>query len=263
MAEKHKSKYKRPENTKYKSRTDLKDYTEDDKKGGLNPKSAGEKQSNVLRKTDKEFVDTGDMYVKYNADDRLYKDLEDGEYDPKHAAKVLKKRQDNDEKDNAKNIKDKIENLTREQKEVLVREYVRRKINILLEQPTPTEDPTAEDPLATDPTATTPPAPEETAPTTDTSAATPDAPIDATAPAPETTPAPAAEAPVEVSPTEKLAGDLAKEGNVGKIKLLNNLFNSTFKETDPEDKASFYRILRSFAIKKIAQTESDVKTAEK
>ena len=250
MAEKHKSKYKRPENTKYKSRTDLKDYTEDDKKGGLNPRSAGEKQTNVLRKTDKEFVDTGDMYVKYNADDRLYKDLEDGDYDPKHAAKVLKKRQDKDEKDNAKNVKDKIENLTREQKERLVREYVRRKINILVEQPTP-----AEDPLATDPTATpeeTAPAPEETAPAP---AAAPEAPA---APA-----APAAEAPVEVSPVEKLAGDLAKEGNVGKIKLLNNLFNSTFKETDPEDKASFYRILRSFAIKKIAQTESDVKTAEK
>ena len=265
MAEKHKSKYKRPENTKYKSRTDLKDYTEDDKKGGLNPKSAGEKQANVLRKTDKEFVDTGDMYVKYNADDRLYKDIEDGEYDPKHAAKVLKKRQDKDEKDNAKNIKDKIENLTREGKERLVREYIRRKINILTEQPTPTEpnaeETPAEDPLATDPTATTP-----EAPTTDTSAATPEAPMDATAPAPEATPAPeapAAEAPVEVSPVEKLAGDLAKEGNVGKIKLLNNLFNSTFKETDPEDKASFYRILRSFAIKKIAQTESDVKTAEK
>jgi len=255
MAEKHKSKYKRPENTKYKSRTDLKDYTEDDKKGGLNPKSAGEKQSNVLRKTDKEFVDTGDMYVKYNADDRLYKDLEDGEYDPKHAAKVLKKRQDNDEKDNAKNIKDKIENLTREQKERFIREYVRRKVNILLEQPTPTEDPTAEDPTAT--LDTTPPAPEETAPAPDDATATPEAP-EATA-APEATP----EAPVEVSAVDKVAGDLAKEGNVGKIKLLNNLFNSTFKETDPEDKASFYRILRSFAIKKIAQTESDVKTAEK
>ena len=28
MAEKHKSKYKKPENTKYKSRKDLKDYIE-------------------------------------------------------------------------------------------------------------------------------------------------------------------------------------------------------------------------------------------
>ena len=131
MAEKHKSKYKKPENTKYKTRKDLKDYTTDDKKGGLNPKSTGEKQTNVLRKTDKEVVDTGDMYVKYNADDRLYKDIEDGEYDPKHAAKILKKRQDKDEKDNEQNIKDKIENLTREGKERLVREYIRRKIDLI------------------------------------------------------------------------------------------------------------------------------------
>ena len=55
MAEKHKSKYKKPENTKYKTRKDLKDYTADDKKGSMNPHSAGEKQSNVLRKTDKKL----------------------------------------------------------------------------------------------------------------------------------------------------------------------------------------------------------------
>ena len=57
MAEKHKSKYKKPENTKYKSRKDLKDYTMDDKDGGMNPKSTKDKQLNVLRKTDKEMVD--------------------------------------------------------------------------------------------------------------------------------------------------------------------------------------------------------------
>ena len=275
MAEKHKSKYKKPENTKYKSRKDLKDYTEDDKKGGLNPKSTGEKQSNVLRKTDKEVVDTGDLFVKYNADDRLYKDLEDGEYDPKHAAKVLKKRQDKDEKDNAKNIKDKIENLTREQKERLVREYVRRKINILVEQPTPTdpaseetpaEETPAEDPMATDPTATpidataTPPADTTATPPADASTTPP---ADPTATATPAAPAPAATpAPAPAQPIDQVAGDLAKEGNVGKIKMLNNLFNSTFKETDPEDKASFYRMLRSFAIKKIAKMNSEMKTSE-
>jgi len=262
MAEKHKSKYKRPENTKYKSRTDLKDYTEDDKKGGLNPKSAGEKQSNVLCKTDKEFVDTGDMYVKYNADDRLYKDLEDGEYDPKHAAKVLKKRQDNDEKDNAKNIKDKIENLTREQKEVLVREYVRRKINILLEQPTPTEDPTAEDPTAT-PDATAP-APEETAPAPDDATATPEAPADTAAPeapAPETS---ATEQPAaEISTLDKFASELKQEGNLVKFRLIGKLFNNLFDEkTDPKTIESFYRMLRSLAIKKLGQLNAAVATSD-
>jgi hypothetical protein len=136
MAEKHKSKYKKPENTKYKSRKDLKDYTLDDKDGKLNPKSAGEKQTNVLRKTDKPMVDDGKMDVKWNADDRLYKDLEDGEYDSKHAAKVLKKRQDDGEKMSEKNLKDKDYNLTREQKEQLVRQYVRRKIEKVLHEQT-------------------------------------------------------------------------------------------------------------------------------
>ena len=188
MAEKHKSKYKAPKDLeksqKPKPRKDLKDYTEDDKNGALNPKSTGEKQLNVLRKTDKEFVDTGDVYVKYNADDRLYKDLEDGEYDPKHAAKVLKKRQDTDEKDNKKNIKDKIENLTREQSERLVREYIRRKIvKILSEQP---EKDAPED---------------EAAPTDDMAPEAPETPTTPTAADPAEAPAPAAEAAPAAKPT--------------------------------------------------------------
>ena len=53
MAEKHKSKYKKPENKKPTYRKDIKDYTLDDKDGNMNPKSAGEKIPNLLRKTDK------------------------------------------------------------------------------------------------------------------------------------------------------------------------------------------------------------------
>ena len=143
MAEKHKSKYKKPENTKYKSRKDLKDYTTDDKTGALNPYSTKQKQSNVLRKTDKHVQDDGKYDVKYNADDRLYKDLEDGEYDAKHAAKVFKKRQDKEEKETADVLKDKVENLTREQKERLVREYVRRKIAIYILEQAPAATPPA------------------------------------------------------------------------------------------------------------------------
>ena len=182
MAEKHKSKYKKPENTKPKYRKDIKDYTYEDKDGKLNPYTTGEKQKNVLRKTDKEFVDTGDLYVKYKADDRLYKDIEDGEYDPKHAAKVLKKRQDDDEKLSKDQIKDKIENLTREGKERFIREYISRKIKrALSEQSTP----------------------EETAPESETQSADPiDAAIDAATPAPSTdTPVPDAAAAPEASAT--------------------------------------------------------------
>jgi hypothetical protein len=43
----------------------------------LNPKSTKEKQKHVIRKTDKEIQDDGKMFPKYDADDRLYKDLEE------------------------------------------------------------------------------------------------------------------------------------------------------------------------------------------
>ena len=156
MAEKHKSKYKTPKDfeksQKPKARKDLKDYTMDDKDEKLNPKTTGEKALG-LRKTDKPVQDDGKLYPKYNADDRLYKDIEDGEYDPKDAAKKMKKRIETEKKDVEAVLKDKIENLTSEQKERLVREYVRRKIiKVLYEQPTEPEEPV--DPnLAADPTA--------------------------------------------------------------------------------------------------------------
>lgn len=279
MAQKHKSKYKAPKDLeksqKPKIRKDLKDYTIDDKDEKLNPKSTGEKQSNVLRKTDKETVDTGEYDVKYNADDRLYKDLEDGEYDPKHAAKVFKKRQDKDEKDNEKNIKDKIENLTREQKEHLVREYVRRKIASILKEAE--EAPAEETPEA--PAEETPETPAEETPTdtaatppTDTATPTPDA---ATAPAtppaetsaaPTTPPAETPAAPATPATPEELesrsittaAEELAKEGAIGKIKVLSKMLKSAMKEVDPADQSNFYKLLRSFAIKKIASLEPEI-----
>ena len=264
--------YKKPENVKYKSRKDLKDYTMDDKKGTSNPKSSGEKLPNLLRKTDKEVIDDGTYDVKWNADDRLYKDLEDGEYDPKTALKRLKKRQDTDEKLSKDQLKDKIENLTREQKERIVREYVRRKIeSILLEQVAPEEEPVApEEPIAPEPAAepAAAPAPMPTDPAaampTDTPA---EAPVDAAAPtevpaeAPAEAPAPEAEA--EMSPetkealaVEKFVAHLQKEGgNIARIKTLAKVINQSISEAEPEDKMNFFKLLRQFAIKKISTIE--------
>jgi hypothetical protein len=266
--------YKKPENTKYKTRKDLKDYTMDDKKGTSNPKSSGEKLPNLLRKTDKEVIDDGTYDVKWNADDRLYKDLEDGEYDPKTALKRLKKRQDTDEKLSKDQLKDKIENLTREQKEHIVREYVRRKIeSILLEQVAPEEEPVApEEPIApepaAEPAAAAAPAPMPTDPAaampTDTPA---EAPVDAAAPtevpaeAPAEAPAPEAEA--EMSPetkealaVEKFVAHLQKEGgNIARIKTLAKVINQSISEAEPEDKMNFFKLLRQFAIKKISTIE--------
>ena len=196
MAEKHKSKYKKPENKKPTYRKDLKDYTLDDKDGKLNPRTTGDKQLNVLRKTDKEMQDDGKMYPTYANDDRLYKDIEDGDYDPKTAAKRLKKRQDDEEKSVKDTLKDKIENLTREGKERLVREYIRRNIvKLLKEQPTPPAEEPVEEPV--DPAA--PPVDPAAAPPTDT--ATPPPPTDTATPPPPTdtatppTPPPAAPTP--------------------------------------------------------------------
>ena len=319
MAQKHKSKYKTPKDfeksQKPKARKDLKDYTEDDKKGALNPRSTGDKQLNVLRKTDKPVQDDGKMFPKYNDDDRLYKDIEEGDYDPKTAAKRLKKRQDAEEKEVKDVLKDKIENLTREQKERLVREYVRRKIQkVLFEQeeaPAPEEEPAAPEippadaspvdaalptdaaaptpetpPADTSAASETPPADMDTmptgggAPSTPPAGATPPAPTDAATPTDVTATPPtdagatppadaAAAAPAQPSPeeeTDKLVNNvssrLAKEGAIGKIKLLNRILKSAMQEVDIEDKSNFFKLLRSFAIKKIATLSTESEPAE-
>lgn len=275
MAEKHKSKYKKPENKKPTYRKDLKDYTLDDKEGKLNPKTTGDKQLNVLRKTDKPVQDDGKMFPKYNADDRLYKDLEDGEWDPKTAAKRLKKHQDAEEKETSNVLKDKIENLTREQRERLVREYVRRKIvNILYEQPTAAEEPPATDEpdLSTeDPAATPEPAPDATAAPAPDTTATPPAADTTTTPDATATPEPApAATPAETQPqdpaeqttlaVEKFANYLKTDsGNVGRIKAIARVINSVYKEAEPEDAKNFYNMLRILSLKKLASlsTSSD------
>lgn len=276
MAEKHKSKYKAPKDLeksqKPNARKDLKDYTADDKDGGLNPNSTKEKHLNVLRKTDKKMQDDGKMYPTYNTDDRLYKDIEDGDYDPKTAAKRLKKRQDDEEKDVKDVLKDKIENLTREQKERLVREYVRRKIvNILKEQPTPTEEPEA-------PAEEAPEAPAAETPTADASVDMGAAPTAEPAPTTEPTLAPAPATPTatpdatsaeqEPGPEERQTLNVSKikdvlsseRSNLSRTETLFKAIDQTFQDADPIDIKSFYRLmLRTIAkkYKKINQPDSE------
>jgi len=282
MAEKHKSKYKAPKDfeksQKPKARKDLKDYTMDDKDEKLNPKTTGEKALG-LRKTDKPVQDDGKLYPKYNADDRLYKDIEEGEYDPKDAAKKMKKRIETEKKDVEDVLKDKIENLTSEQKERLVREYIRRKIVKVLqeqtepatpEEETPTEDPAATpapNPAATpapDPTASTPdmtaaPTPDMTAaPTPDiTAAPTPDA---SATPAPNAAPAPDA-APAEpetptIDITAKDLEQLTQGGTVTKVKKLNAILDKLMQDSEVSDQRSFYQLLARLSIKKMRSIQS-------
>ena len=292
MAEKHKSKYKAPKDLeksqKPKPRKDLKDYTEDDKNGKMNPKSTGDKQLNVLRKTDKAVQDDGKLYPTYNADERLYKDLEDAEYDPKTAAKRMEKR----EKEEEKTIKDKIDNLTVEQREYLIREYIRRKIQQVLreqtetpEEETPTELPAEEAPIEPAPTETPPAdaADPNAAPTTDASvdmsapaggadlaaagagaavAATGAASPDAAA----TPPAAAGSTEQEPGPEERQTLSVSKikdvlsaeRSNLSRIETLFKGIDQTFKDADPIDIKNFYRLmLRTIAkkYKKLDQPE--------
>jgi len=148
---KHKSKYKKPADSKKETRKDLKDYTLDDKGEALNPHSTGDKQKNVQRKNDKETVDNGSQAIDFKDKDRAMKT--DGDHDPKHAAKIISKRQDDDEKDSKDSISDKVANLTREQKETFLsrlspkqkekflREYIRNRIKkVLAEQITGDEE---------------------------------------------------------------------------------------------------------------------------
>jgi len=286
MAEKHKSKYKKPENKKPTYRKDIKDYTLDNKDGNLNPKSAGEKIPNLLRKTDKEMQDDGKMYPTYNADDRLYKDLEDGDYDPKTALKRMKKRQDKEEKDVEDVLQDKIENLTREQKERLVREYVRRKIarviseRALAEQPAEEEDPTAvpaEEPIV-DPAAAPvdPAADPNAAPIDATAGAAMAAPIAGAMAGGTETPPPAAGEPApttsepaaaEPGPEERQTLNISKvtdvlsseRSNLSRIEILFKAIDETFKDADPVDVKNFYRLM----LRTIAKHYKKIDTAPK
>jgi hypothetical protein len=222
MAEKHKSKYKKPENAKPTRRKDLKDYTYDDKVGALNPYSTGKKQERVARKTDKAIQDDGKLFPKYTEKDRLYKKLEDGEYDPKHAMNVLRKRQEVDTDDyfdarekidhgvTTSELEERINKLSNKQKERLVREYLRRKIvKILREQDDPNKpaDEPADEPTPPAPATPTPPAPAEPTPP---------------APTPPTPPAPAA--PTEPAPKtpESEPKKSAEEKNAEQIVVVKN-----------------------------------------
>jgi len=284
MAEKHKSKYKAPKDLeksqKPKARKDLKDYTIDDKKGKMNPKSDGATIPNLLRKTDKPVVDDGTYDVKWSNDDRLYDDLENGEYDPKKALKRLKKREDAEEKEvsdiiknkktvlTKESLRDRVKKLTTEQKESLIKEYIRRKVRaaFLNEQD---EKSAIEEPATTEP-ATTEPAtqkiPAAAAPEVSTAAAAmptmPEEPVEpaTTEPAAEEPVEPAAEETPEDAETENRTKESAateryisslkdEKNDLYRLKSISNVINLSM----PTDKqADFYRMLRSLAIKKIA-----------
>ena len=164
------AKYKHPKNEKHKARKDLKDYTIDKEVEGMVPNASGEPMPEVPRKDDKEVIDDVENMVPNVKDsDKIYvtKELQDGDSKmPANALKTLVKNQEEDAKELIDTLSKKdggymtqIEKLTKEQKEQLVKEIVKRKVVKFLseqenketddiEQPTeePVEEPVADTP---------------------------------------------------------------------------------------------------------------------
>jgi len=171
------AKYKQPKNEKHKARKDLKDYTIDKEVEGMVPNASGEPMPEVPRKDDKEVInDVENMVPNVKDSDKIYvtKELEDGDPKmPSNALKTLVKNQEEDAKELIDTLSKKdggymtqIEKLTKEQKEQLVKEIVKRKVvKFLSEQENketdnieqPIEEP-VEEPVADTPEP--PPAPE-------------------------------------------------------------------------------------------------------
>lgn len=241
--QKHKSKYKAPKDMeksqKIQARKDLKDYTHDDKEGAMNPKSTGEKQDKVPRKTDKQVIDdVENMVPKMTDKDRTYKKLEDGDYDPKHAAKYFEKNQEQDTEDYLEKLDDidhgvvvgaelqeKINRLSEDGKDRLVREYIRRKIAVMIKEQE------EEKPLADTPEPT--PAPEAPAEPAD-EPATPEA---------------TADAEIAITPEDKFVNFLkTKKGGIDIATSVILALGKSIKDLDASQKLAVYKMLQTYAI---------------
>ena len=265
------SKHKPPKNDKYQPRKDLKDYTGE----GTND-CQWEATGEILpgdRKDDKFPNPDGKIYpfvANHDKDrekvtmtpeikdgDRIYpiKDMQDG--NPKMAAHAKATFEKNVEKDAEELIdtlakKDggymsQIKKLTKEQKEKLVREIVKRKIiNFINEQEEP-EEPEADTPE----TDAAPDAPAEPADSPEPPAAP------EPAPAPEPTPEPDAAADAEPEPDAAPDADATdarvdnfikaleqKPGTLMQIKLIMKVIKKVLDDKDPKGKLGFLAIMK-------------------
>lgn len=232
-----KKKYKKPENSKHKARKDLKDYTIDKDVYNMVPNSTGELQPGY-RKDDKEVIDDIDNMVPKTKDsDMIYpiKDMEDGDSKMSaHAMKTFKKNIEADAKDLLATLFKKdggymtqIEKLTKEQKEKLVREIVKRKVAKFIVEQEEKEEPLADTPEP-EPAAA---APEVPADAPEVPADAPEAPA-TPPPAPETpeepTAEPDAEAPEADAPeAEAPEGDTRVSNFVAAVQQKQNFIQQT------------------------------------
>ena len=246
-----KKKYKKPENSKHKPRKDLKDY-QGKETDNMVIDASGEPAPDVPRKI--KYSDIGDsenMVSKTKDSDIMYpiKSMEDGDIKmPAHAMKTFKKNIEADTKDVLATLAKKdggymtqIEKLTKEQKEKLVREIVKRKVAKFIVEQAEKEEPLADTPEpepavdAPAVSAEAPPAPEVEAPP----APEPEAPTEPEAPAEPEAEAPEEEAP-EVDADTRVANFVTavqSKGNfIQQTEMLMKVINQLMSADEPKQK---------------------------
>ena len=196
------AKHKQPKNEKHKSRKDLKDYTNDKEVQGMVPNASGEPMPNVDRKVEyDDILDNETMVPDVKDANRIYvtKQMEDGDDKrPANTLKVFVKNQEEDAEELIHTLSKKdggymsqIKKLTKEQKEKLVREIVKRKVTKFLSEQalnTITNEQEDEEPVADTP---------EPTPAPDAPVVPADAPVEEPAVEEPEAPAEEPEAPVE------------------------------------------------------------------
>jgi hypothetical protein len=262
------AKHKQPKNEKHKSRKDLKDYTNDKEVQGMVPNASGEPMPNVDRKIKyDDILDNETMVPDVKDADRIYvtKQMEDGDDKrPANTLKVFVKNQEEDAEELIHTLSKKdggymsqIKKLTKEQKEKLVREIVKRKVTkFLSEQALSTitneqeEEPVADTP---EPPAA-PEAPAEPAPSAEpTPAPEPEA------AEPEASAEPAPEAPTDTSSESddriaKFIQALEQKPNiVQQMKTIMSVINKITADDDRKRQIGKLMLLKRAIDKAVAQ----------
>ena len=309
MAEKHKTKYKSPKDleksTKLNTRKDIKDYTGDDAHGMVPNLSKGV-QPLVVRKYATDVLDDVENMVPKIVD-HIYKKVEDGEYSPEHARKVFEKMQLAGTEDyikkldridhvaitnslvkpeNEETIKESISKLSADQKEQVIRKYVRNKIakilreNYVMEQEDATDTPEVDIDPEADADVDTPDADIEVdvdtpdaeaavdsdtpspAPTSFSGGGSSSSPSPSPSPSPSTTPTDTTDASADTSTTDMSPANKMKssiDSFVADIKL--KLSNATPLEVAPDVVQPIKDLMSGMTARKSKQFKQAIATA--
>ena len=298
MAEKHKTKYKSPKDleksTKLNTRKDIKDYTGDEAHGMVPNLSKGV-QPLVVRKYATDVLDDVENMVPKIVD-HIYKKVEDGEYSPEHARKVFEKMQLAGTEDyikkldridhvaitnslvkpeNEETIKESISKLSADQKEQVIRKYVRNKIakvlreSYVMEQEDATDVVDTPEPADVDVDVDVPEEEEEAAPAVDSNTSSP-APTSfsggggSSSPSPSPTPTPTS------TDTADITSDTSSTDTVNKMKasvdafvagIKSKLANATPLEVAPDVVQPIKDLIKDMSLNKSVEFKQAIATA--